>query len=213
MTQSWREPKEPIYDDHGNLLCGANRRAVGKPCRKRAGQGTSHPGYGTCHLHGGSTRNMNKRAATLKADELVEKVRDELLVDTGAMPITDPVTKLQQVAGGLSSALDKVTERVNALTSVEVDNYGKDDAVIGHQIAVEVALWERVTKMLSSLLVDMAKLGIADRQTRIDEQQGMLIAECIRLVLADLRLSVEQQALVPDVVPRHLRTIAGQLAP
>ncbi len=45
-------------------LCGAKKKN-GELCRAFAGQGTNHPGTGTCKFHGGSTPNHDKRAVTL----------------------------------------------------------------------------------------------------------------------------------------------------
>lgn len=47
-------------------------------------------------------------------------------------------------------------------------------------------------------------MGIAEREVRLAEQQGQLLASVIRNVLGDLGLSDEQQALVPGVVQRRL---------
>jgi hypothetical protein len=49
--------------------------------------------------------------------------------------------------------------------------------------------------------------GLAERSVRIAEQQGALLASVIRAILDDLGLSPEQQARVPEVVPRHLRAV------
>lgn len=51
-------------------------------------------------------------------------------------------------------------------------------------------------------------MGIAEREVRLAEKQGELLASVIRNVLGDLDLSSEQQERVPDVVGRHLRAVA-----
>jgi hypothetical protein len=51
--------------------------------------------------------------------------------------------------------------------------------------------------------------GLAERQVRLAEQQGALVAGAVRAILGDLGLTAEQQALVADVVPRRLRELAG----
>ena len=49
-------------------LCGATRRQGDKsPCRRPAGWGTSHVGFGTCKLHGGSTPDSTKHAEKQRA--------------------------------------------------------------------------------------------------------------------------------------------------
>lgn len=51
--------------------------------------------------------------------------------------------------------------------------------------------------------------GIAERQVRLNEQQGLMIAATIARVLDRLGLSPEQQVLVGTVVPEELRTVAA----
>lgn len=51
--------------------------------------------------------------------------------------------------------------------------------------------------------------GLAERQVRLAEQQGMLLVAAIRAILADLSLSADQLLLVGEVVPRHLRAIGA----
>jgi hypothetical protein len=50
--------------------------------------------------------------------------------------------------------------------------------------------------------------GIAERQVRLAERQGELLAGVIRKVLGDLGLSPEQAAIAAEAVPRHLRVAA-----
>jgi sulfite reductase beta subunit-like hemoprotein len=54
--------------------------------------------------------------------------------------------------------------------------------------------------------------GLAERQVRLAERQGALIAGVIQAILGDLRLTAEQQLLVPTVVPNRLREITGSAA-
>jgi hypothetical protein len=44
-----------------NALCGARRRN-GAPCRRPAGWGTTHVGYGACKLHAGFRRHLERLA-------------------------------------------------------------------------------------------------------------------------------------------------------
>ena len=55
------------------LRCGAQGR-TGTPCRKSAGWGTDHAGYGHCRLHGGASPNGRVFAAKLEAAAKAEHV-------------------------------------------------------------------------------------------------------------------------------------------
>lgn len=65
-------------------LCGATRRQGDKsPCKRPAGWGTSHVGFGTCKLHGGSTPDSTKHAAKLRAawqQRMVDQIDPSLKV-------------------------------------------------------------------------------------------------------------------------------------
>ncbi|MET1085727.1 MAG: hypothetical protein ABWY04_01180 [Arthrobacter sp.] len=52
------------------------------------------------------------------------------------------------------------------------------------------------------------KAGIEERNVKLAESQGLLVADVIRRILGALELTPEQQQLVPEVVPRELRTLA-----
>jgi hypothetical protein len=57
-------------------LCGAKGRQ-GTPCRRPAGWGTDHAGFGTCKFHTGSTRTQAKHAEKLERT-LREQLADEI---------------------------------------------------------------------------------------------------------------------------------------
>jgi hypothetical protein len=50
--------------------------------------------------------------------------------------------------------------------------------------------------------------GLAERQVRLAEQQGTLLASVIRAILDDLGLTPEQAAKAPEIAARHLRAVA-----
>jgi hypothetical protein len=59
-------------------LCGATKRQGDKaPCRRPAGWGTEHVGFGTCKLHGGSTTASTKHAAKERA-AWQQRILDEI---------------------------------------------------------------------------------------------------------------------------------------
>ena len=66
-------------------------------------------------------------------------------------------------------------------------------------------------KHLVAVCTAALRAGVDERRVRLAEQQGDLIASVIQAILGDLRLSAAQQKLVPTVVPRHLRAVAGGL--
>ena len=55
-------------------------------------------------------------------------------------------------------------------------------------------------------------MGVADREIRLAESQGALLAGAITRILDALELSPSQRALIPAVVPGVLLEIAGEAA-
>jgi hypothetical protein len=53
------------------------------------------------------------------------------------------------------------------------------------------------------------RAGIEERRVKLAENQVAIVADVIRWNLAGLGLTPEQQLLVPDVLPRELRSLAA----
>ncbi|MBF0724064.1 hypothetical protein [Sanguibacter inulinus] len=70
-------------------------------------------------------------------------------------------------------------------------------------------LYERERKNLVTVCTAALKAGVEERRVQLAEAQGQQVAGAIRAILADLGLSSDQQARVSEVVPRHLRLLAG----
>jgi len=51
--------------------------------------------------------------------------------------------------------------------------------------------------------------GLAERQVRLAERQGEVIAQVVKGILDDLKLSREQQQMAPEVVRRHFLAVAS----
>lgn len=73
-------------------------------------------------------------------------------------------------------------------------------------------LYDRERKHLVGVCTAALKAGVQERAIRLAESQGALVAQAIRAILDDLGLSAEQAARVGEVVPRHLRLLAGGTA-
>jgi len=75
------------------------------------------------------------------------------------------------------------------------------------------SVWVRIYQEERQHLVRVAKAaidaGIAERQVRLAEQQGTMLAQVIDVVLDGLGLDERQRGLVPEVVPAALRAIGG----
>jgi hypothetical protein len=65
----------------GSPLAGSkdpNSEKHGRTCKRPAGAGTDHPGYGNCSMHAGLMPAAKKTAARERAAETVEKAKDAM---------------------------------------------------------------------------------------------------------------------------------------
>ena len=175
-------------------FCGGKLHGRNGTCTQAAGWGTSHPGFGRCKLHGGTAPSGRIAAAEQQA-------RAEL-ARLDVPPVQNPLAELARIAGQVVAWKDMLAEKVNALSSLRYES-----ETGGEQLRAEVALWERALDRCGKFLVDIAKLDIDERLTRVTEQQAEQVSAALTAVLAEMGLSQDQQRAARTGVARHLRAV------
>lgn len=177
---------EPAYAvGHGmRAKCGGKtHQGVRGPCKRPAGAGTPHLGFGFCSNHGGCTPSHVSGAELEMARFALEaelRARGRV-VDPLAAPVTDPVGELGKLAGTVRSTVEVLHSRVNALSELTgVTDSGSE------QVRAVVGLWERMIKQSESLLTTMARLGIEDRSVRLEEEKLDLVARVLAGVVGGM---------------------------
>lgn len=203
-------PKSPRRD---KPKCGAKKRQGVGNCTRPAGWGTDHAGTGACKLHGGSTGDHKKAAAK----ELARRAVDTYGLPREVAPEVALLEEVHRTAGHVAwlsqvvAAFDK-DELVWGIVE-EVDKGSGEftglDRTSRSVPNVWLDLYHRERKHLTDVCKTALSAGIAERQVKLAEQQGALIAQVISRILDDLNLSAEQRALVPEVVPRQLMAVAA----
>jgi hypothetical protein len=184
--------KNPLHDAEGNELC-----------TRPAGWGTDHPGHGPCKLHGGNTTSHVTAGVVAMAESAVKTF--------GLSREIDPRDALLEEVYRTAGAVDWLAKQVQALDTASVvwGRTEETDEGVKHKAAPNV--WVQLYQQERAHLVRVAKeaiaAGIEERKVRLAEQQGAMLASVIKAVLADLDLTADQQARVPEVVPRHLRAV------
>ena len=191
-------------------LCGATRKS-GAPCKRGAGWGTDHPGYGRCKLHLGRTDNHRKAAQREMAEDAVVTFGLPREIDPQAALLEE----VHRTAGHVAWLQAKVAEfdaddLVWGVTS-EVDRaageHAGTDTTRKAGANVWLTLYQSERGHLTKVAAAAIAAGVAERQVRIAEQQGQLIAQVLRGVLADLGVAGQPQA--GAVVRKHLQLVAS----
>lgn len=160
-------------EDH-NGLCNANKTDGSGKCKRLAGFGTDHPGFGRCMNHGGTTESHRVSAARAQARKLAEEYD------------TDPSSALLYAVRLAAGAVEYIRGAIE-------DGSEEDGWRLARIYGEER---DRLAKTAAMAL----NAGIAERAVRVAESQGRALAGVIQAVLGELQLTVDQQALVPGVV-------------
>lgn len=167
-------------------LCGA-RKKNGDSCRAFAGQGTNHPGVGTCKYHLGNTRTHEVNAVVQETQRRMVKL--------GMAVEIEPHEALLQMLYLASGHVAWLREEVGTTADL-----GTFEAKVLVQLYGEER--DRVAKIAKAAL----DAGVAERQVAIVERYADALADLLRSVFDDpeLNLSAVQRSRLPDVLRRHI---------
>ncbi len=172
-----------------------------------------------CPAHGGAAPQVKAAGQRRAAAELVRRAT----ATYGLSVEVDPRDALLQEVHRTAGHVAWLAERVEAIAAEDLV-WGKVEEVdlppgenhdgglrIKHASAPNawLKLYQEERRHLADVCKTAIAAGIEERRVQLAEQQGAMLAWAIRAILADLDLTPAQQALVPSVVPRHLRAVAG----
>lgn len=180
--------------------CGT-KRSDGQRCKLVAGFGTDHLGWGKCKWHGGNSPALKTAAAREEAAELVRKLtilspttiapEDALLQEVHRS--ASVVAFLDQEVGGIAhEGMDLITLTEN-----------------GWRTRAFIDVWTEQRAHLAKVAKMALDAGVAERQVRLAEEQGAIVANILRSIFGDpeLGLSAEQKRAAPAIARRHLLSI------
>lgn len=151
-----------------------------EPIDPRQCQKTPIKGSTVCRSHGAAKGTpaaaaAEQRELEAKADGEIRKLWVGL---DQAAPVKDPINSLERLAGALEAAVDVVGGRVNALDGHLSGGTGMT------QLRGEVVLLERLLGQLRQALDAMARLGLAERQVELQQEQAQLVTSAFMGALA-----------------------------
>lgn len=229
MTDPCPRCGQPHVTTTGTPACTAHTSS-GRACRKAPVRGLA-----VCTTHGGSAPAARAAAArNLEAQAATQAVRT-LGLPVDITPTEALLQEVQWTAGHVQWLRGKVAEldeQALAWGTTKIETEGGSSLLIGitegSVTDVESApsvktvqtaapsIWYQLyvneREHLVAVCSAALKAGVEERRVRLAEQQGDLVAEVIRRILTALNLTPEQEALVPTIVPRELRVIAGGAA-
>jgi hypothetical protein len=119
--------------------------------------------------------------------------------------VTDPVERLQLLAGRAERFMEVIGAKVEELNAIRYSSEA------GEQLRAEIGIYERAMVAAGRLLTDLAKLGLNERAVRVSERMASLLNGVILGVLADAGLSEELRAAVRPAIALRLRLVAAEL--
>jgi hypothetical protein len=177
---------------HDRALCGARTRAGGN-CRRPAGWGTPTPGAGRCKLHLGATRNHQRRAGQILADQAVARL--------GLTSDDTPSTEILLREIGRSSALVQFYRaQMSELTpdelvwgttrrKVRVDAGGQQVTEVEQEARPNIwtVMHDRERRALAELIEIAHRCRIEDRQIALAERDGAKLVALLHGLMAEFR--------------------------
>lgn len=204
VNRHGRKPKgQPEYLDHprnakGENICGA-KKSTGKICELTAGMYTDHLGWGKCSFHGGNTPTLRTSAARYMGGEVIERMSNAYGLG-GPVEISPQEALLQEVRRS-AGHVGFLQDRINMFEL----NLGTEVLTEAKRELIELYQKERL--MLAKIAKAAVDAGIAQERVQLEREKGVKLVEVLREVFDGLGLSLEQQRLLPILVPAALRKL------
>lgn len=201
----------PLARKRQAIRC-TGHKANGEPCGKWAMTGQL-----VCDTCGGRSPQAKAKAAERAMEQKALKAMETYGLPLDVSPGDALLNEVRYTAGHVAWLRERVRELEDRELvwgkTEQVDKQASEFTGVDTTEAAKPNIWLELYYRERKHLVDVAKAaiaaGIEERKVRLAEQQGALVASVIRHILADLELSREQKDRVPEVVPRHLRALAG----
>lgn len=183
--------------------CGAKKTTGEGVCKNPAGSGTAHLGIGNCKFHGGATPSQEKHYAKELARAAVDRSDRKGVLwygnpDEKAEPGEALLLEVRRTSGHV-----KWLEREIA-TKEKPEN---PDIVDVSMLQGMRALYLEERQHLLKVCQVALNAGVEERRVRIAEKYGDTIATLLENILAELKLTKEQQKRAPEIVRAQLRLV------
>ncbi len=167
----------PVHDSASGAprLCGALKRDGETMCRRPAGWGTEHAGWGRCKLHGGSSPSGTHAAQRAAAGHAVATF--------GLPQEIDPHDALYDELARTNGHVQWLAELIANLERGDLKQYGISEGALYERPSVWLEIYARERRHLASVAKACVDVGVEGRRMRLAEEDAAVIAEVIRNVL------------------------------
>lgn len=186
----------------GRRQCTATSTGTGQRCEKAPIKGGT-----VCTTHGGSSPIVAAHAR-VRAEVMAWGLGD-VCADPGEVLlrlVTPSAARAQRYAAELEQLVADKPQLRDALIGRIEGEFGKQGEYVRGLVRLEAEERDRCASFATKAIA----AGLAERQVRLAERQGALIADVIRAVLGDFGLADDPR--VPTVVAARLREITGSAA-
>lgn len=201
---------QPHVTRLGHPSCVGHRKHDGGPCTQNRMHGST-----VCKKHGGMAPQVREAAARRLAVARAEAEVQRELIRNGEVPQAHPLDVLLERVWR-SAAFVRVLEQLVSGLAVSPDETEDEGAAIygpdhsgdqrSHVYLELLGQWSDRAARYSKLALDA---GVAEREIRLAERQGEIVANLIRSVLEDPELALDagQREVAGLVAQRHLRAL------
>lgn len=192
--------------------CAAHRND-GQPCGRWPEKGGK-----VCRQCGGAAPQVKAAAARRREDEAARQAAAAFALPVEVDPGTALLEEVHRSAGVVAwlgvqvervagDTPDNLVRGTRGVRRVETPDGTTTTTEAGPGVHEWLRLWQHERAHLVKVCAAALAAGVAERQVQLAEQQGALLVQVIRGILADLDLTPEQQAAAGQVAARHLRAV------
>lgn len=164
-------------------------------------------GATVCVAHGGNAPQVRAKAA-VRAEVMAWGLGDAHIdpAETLLRLLSQSAARAQRYADELEEMVAESPTLRQALVAQAYGEFGPVGDFVRGLVQLEAQERDRCANFAARAIA----AGLAERQVRLAERQGALIADLLRRVLDDpeLGLTDTQRAAVPDVARRHLGLVS-----
>lgn len=153
--------------------CTATSKQSGERCKRRP-----VPGLNVCVMHGGKTPAAQAKAHDRQLERAAGELLAKVIWNPDAAPVTDNVGEMRRLAGAMRQAADVLGARLNPGTCEECGRGAEPlDGPTGRA-------WVNVLREFRQLLEGMERLGLAERQVELQQEQAQLVTSAFMAALS-----------------------------